>query len=71
MPPAEWWARACEHNAISILLVEPETVIRSFELPWLDRDPVDRNIIATALRANAPVVTSDEHFGAYGVDSIL
>ena len=71
MPPGEWWARACEHHAINVLLIEPSTLIRSTELPYIHKDPVDRIIIATALDANAPVVTSDAHFGAYGVEVIL
>lgn len=71
MPAGEWWARACEHHAINVLLIEPSTLIRSTELPYIHKDPVDRIIIATALDANAPVVTSDEYFGTYGVDVIL
>jgi len=34
-------------------------------------DPCDRFIIATALIHEFPVVTTDERFAAYGVDTII
>jgi len=36
-----------------------------FGLPWQHHDPLDRQIIAQALRENIPVVTCDDQFKLY------
>lgn len=39
-------------------------------LPAIHRDPMDRFIIATALREGVPVLTNDHIFAAYGVEVV-
>ncbi len=39
-------------------------------LPKLHKDPIDRMLIAVALRVNMPVITSDRIFADYGVTTI-
>lgn len=43
---------------------------RAASLPQIHRDPMDRFIIATALRERLPVLTNDHVFAAYGVTVI-
>lgn len=40
------------------------------QLPWHHRDPMDRMLIATALRANLTIISSDSTFAPYGVKTI-
>lgn len=40
---------------------------RAANLPQIHRDPMDRFIIAAALREGVPVLTTDRNFAAYGV----
>ena len=71
MPAIEWWRSVCEHHSLNVVFVDPETYVRSTELPPVHKDPVDRIIVATAERTDATVVTADSHFAAYGVDVTL
>lgn len=71
MPPAEWWRAVCEHHSLDPVLVDPETYVRSTELPPVHKDPVDRIIVATAKSMGATVVTGDAQLAAYGVEVIL
>ena len=71
MPALEWWLAVCKHHSLNVMLVDPETYVRSAELPPVHKDPVDRIIVAAAQRSEATVVTADSHFSAYGVEVIL
>ena len=37
---------------------------------WIHRDPADRTIVATAVRLNAPLVTSDQTIHAFYARSV-
>ncbi len=69
-PPEEWWLRAIEHHRLEVISLSAETLIRATRLPAIHGDPADRFIIATALEASAPVVTSDTRFAEYGVSVV-
>jgi PIN domain nuclease of toxin-antitoxin system len=71
MPVLDWWDRLIDHHRLDVVATTPELFARSAELPPIHRDPADRIIIATALEANASVVTSDSRFAEYGVRVIL
>lgn len=43
---------------------------RANMLPMLHKDPIDRMLIAQALRAGCPIITSDTLFEAYGVTTV-
>ena len=47
--------------------ITAEDAERAANLPPIHRDPMDRFIIATALRERVPVLTNDHMFAAYGV----
>ena len=44
---------------VEVLPVDMRTWIGNLELDWDHRDPADRTIVATAIRYNCPLVTSD------------
>lgn len=52
---------------LAILPITGEDAERAATLPQIHRDPMDRFIIATALREGVPVLTTDRNFAAYGV----
>ena len=55
---------------LAILPITAEDAERAASLPQIHRDPMDRFIIATALREGVPVLTTDRNFAAYGVGVI-
>ena len=52
---------------IGILPVELAHLLRLQTLPYHHRDPFDRLLIAQALAENLAVISTDQHFAAYGV----
>jgi len=52
---------------MTILALSAEDAERAANLPQIHRDPMDRFIIARALREGLPVLTTDRNFAAYGV----
>jgi PIN domain nuclease of toxin-antitoxin system len=56
--------------AISPLPIALEHVLRVHHLPSVHKDPFDRLILAQALVESLPVVSTDRHFPAYGVQVI-
>lgn len=55
-------------EGFACLPVSPAHAWRVRDLPWHHRDPFDRLLIAQALFERLPIVTTDAHFDAYGVD---
>ena len=51
--------------------ISAEMMVNAALLPLHHRDPADRFIIATALKMNLPVVTSDDNFPKYGVATLI
>lgn len=67
-PPSEWLADAITLYRLTEIPLDSTLCIAAAELPLHHRDPADRLIIAAALRLRVPVVTTDPHFAAYGVE---
>jgi PIN domain nuclease of toxin-antitoxin system len=57
-------------NGFQILNIEWRSIRKAGELPWIHRDPFDRLIIAESLLRNAPVISVDSKFDAYGIRRI-
>jgi len=55
---------------IAILALTADIAEHAANLPQIHRDPMDRFIIATALREGVPILTTDRSFEAYGVEVI-
>jgi PIN domain nuclease of toxin-antitoxin system len=47
------------NERVTIIAPETDIIIQALELRWQHNDPVDRFIVATALKFNTSVVTSD------------
>lgn len=67
----EWFKKALEHHNLTIAPLDIDILIQSNELPLHHKDPADRFIIATAIRENASIVTSDGKFKLYDVRVII
>lgn len=50
---------------LEILPVDVKTWLEDLDLPWEQRDPVDRTIVALAEHYGCPLVTSDRVMAAY------
>lgn len=70
LPPAEWFGAVVDHHALTVHPLDWEICLAATTLPALHKDPCDRFIIATARKLAVPVVTSDPHFGAYGIEVV-
>ena len=66
-PPAEWFGRALDHHHLSLAALSVDVLVAANSLPWHNRDPADRFIIATALALGAAVITADRQFQLYDV----
>jgi PIN domain nuclease of toxin-antitoxin system len=71
LPPLEWFNRALDVHHLTLTDLSVEVLTRANALPWHHRDPADRFIIATAKMENLAVVTGDQHFQAYGVETLV
>ncbi|HUC85073.1 MAG TPA: type II toxin-antitoxin system VapC family toxin [Candidatus Acidoferrales bacterium] len=70
-PVMVWLNAAAAHHGISIVPLDLDICVKAAGLPPMHSDPCDRFIIATALLRDLPVVTADERFAAYGVQTIF
>jgi PIN domain nuclease of toxin-antitoxin system len=60
------FVRRIEKSAVvEIVAVDTATWLRSVALPWANRDPADRVIVATALLRGVPLLTKDEAMHAF------
>jgi PIN domain nuclease of toxin-antitoxin system len=66
----EWFSEICEQQNISIINVSPEIGFKANSLPWHHKDPADRLIISTALINNLTIVTQDQSFPDYNVETL-
>jgi PIN domain nuclease of toxin-antitoxin system len=69
--PGEYARRQIERQRFRILGIDCAPVDALTSLPHLHRDPFDRMIIAQAITERASVVTADEAFAQYEVDTIV
>jgi len=64
--PVDVFARQLQRvQGVEIMAVDLETWLANLALNWTHRDPADRTIVATAIRLNAPLITSDQIIRAY------
>lgn len=66
-PPRHWIEAQVAAWSLEWLALEREDMYRASELPSHHRDPFDRLLVATALRANAAILTPDETVRRYPV----
>ncbi|MBN1960645.1 MAG: type II toxin-antitoxin system VapC family toxin [Deltaproteobacteria bacterium] len=65
--PSQWFATALEQHKLTLASLDVDILLAANELPWLHRDPADRFIIATALKLNATIVTTDKLIEQYDI----
>jgi PIN domain nuclease of toxin-antitoxin system len=66
MDVGSWLATVQTIEAVRFVPVDPETAVKSVELPGeFHKDPADRMIVATARKFAVPLVTKDEKIRAY------
>lgn len=66
LPAIEWFNGTLKQHHLVLTSLDVPVLVGANDLPWHHRDPADRFIIATALRENAVIVTSDPKFMRYG-----
>ena len=71
LDPVTWLKRVEKKFALTVIDVSHEMMVKAALLPLHHRDPADRFIIATALKMNLPVVTNDDNFPKYGVQTVI
>ena len=67
---SETFPAQLDANAFQTLHVEVNHLARLVGLPFHHRDPLDRLIIAQAMAEGVPVLTCDEAFAAYPVETV-
>ena len=58
-------SKAAEDLRLTLIPFEARHAIRMFDLPLHHRNPFDRMLVATALSAGVPMITSDEQLKRY------
>lgn len=64
-PPLDWFRALCAHYHITELPLDAAVLCAAADLPLIHRDPIDRVLIATALRENLILITSDRVIPTY------
>ena len=70
-PVSKWFGTVVANHGLIVLDLDSTTCIRAAGLPMIHGDPCDRFIIALAKERGLRVVTSDERFEAYGVQTLI
>lgn len=65
----EWFEGAIAHHRLQVFEITPRIAFEANRLPWHHRDPADRFILATARLHHMAVVTADDNFATYGVET--
>jgi len=61
----DYCSKVKELNCVDILPVDENIWIESILLKWVNRDPADRVIVATARRKGIPLISKDERIKAF------
>lgn len=69
MEAEEWFEGVMAHHRLQVFEITPRIAFEANRLPWHHRDPADRFIVATARLHHMSVVTADDNFAAYGVET--
>ena len=67
LPYEDFFRGAIDDNGFRVLPIEPRHTAALTTMPYHHKDPFDRLIIAQTMVENAPVVSVDSNFDAYGV----
>ncbi len=62
---AQIMRESVHHLNLTLLPYTPQHALRLYELPLHHKDPFDRQLIATALTENIPLVSGDRQFARY------
>lgn len=68
VPPAKWFDTVLSFHHLELIDLDLDICLKATELPKIHKDPCDRFIIASALKLEIPIVTSDARFKDYGVE---
>jgi PIN domain nuclease of toxin-antitoxin system len=71
MEAEEWFEGAIAHHRLQVFEITPRIAFEANRLPWHHRDPADRFILATARLHHMAVVTADDNFAIYGVETFV
>jgi PIN domain nuclease of toxin-antitoxin system len=71
MEAEEWFEGAIAHHRLQVFEITPRIAFEANRLPWHHRDPADRFILATARLHHMAVVTADDNFATYGVETFV
>ena len=71
VPPVEWLRTVIRHHDLHVLPLDIETCAASTALPTIHTDPCDRMIIACAKINNLTVITGDDLFKQYGIETLV
>jgi len=71
MEAEEWFEGAIAHHRLQVFEITPRIAFEANRLPWHHRDPADRFILATARLHHMAVVTADDNFVTYGVETFV
>ena len=69
-PFTEFVSEQVDGNDIRLLPILPDHLDKQISLPFHHRDPFDRLIISQSLVERIPVITRDQAFSLYPVDTI-
>ncbi|MDJ0919576.1 MAG: type II toxin-antitoxin system VapC family toxin [Henriciella sp.] len=64
-PPEEWYPLVLENGANELLL-NAVTMLNAARLPWENRDPWDRILMAQAMIKNCALVSADQKMHEHG-----
>ena len=59
------------NEAVSLVAPDLEIILLTQGLPWAHGDPVDRIVVATAMKYDTQLVTGDSEIGKYYSRSVL
>ena len=71
MEAEEWFEGAIAHHRLQVFEITPRIAFEANRLPWHHRDPADRFSLATARLHHMAVVTADDNFAIYGVETFV
>ena len=69
-PPKEFISNRIKANALTELPITINHTLALQDLPWHHKDPFDRLLVAQAMVAQIPLLSSDEQLSAYGIERL-
>jgi PIN domain nuclease of toxin-antitoxin system len=69
-PPKEFISNRMKANALTELPISLNHTLALQDLPWHHKDPFDRLLVAQAMVAQIPLLSSDEQLSAYSIKKL-